>query len=238
MVNKFDQVSCIHCHNNVCTRRVPIFSTLTPEEIERVVNLIVRKKFLKGETIVREGSKPESLIIINNGKAKAFKNTSEGKEQILYVFSTGDFFGEKHLLTDHRASYNVEALEETTVCMIPKSGFQTLLSEKPGIGLKIMQELVARIERLENAVENMGTKSVENRISSVLLEFAEKYGRPHSKGTLVELPLSREGIASYIGVARETVSRKMTLLQDEGIIEMVGNKKVIIIDIDELREEI
>ena len=77
----------------------------------------------------------------------------------------------------------------------------------------------------------MGTKSIETRINIILLEFAQRYGKKHFRGILVELPLSREGIANYIGISRETVSRKLSVLQDEGIIEMIGNKKVLILDI-------
>ncbi len=165
---------------------------------------------------------------------KAFRNTFEGKEQIIYIFSQGDFFGEKNLLINQNAQYNVEALEETHVCTIKKDDFKKLLREYPEIGLKIIEELCSRLERLENAVESMGTKNAEERVNEVLLEFARKYGKESQNGIIVELPLSREGIANYIGVARETVSRKMNLLQEEGIIEMVGNKKVIIRNIDAL----
>ena len=84
----------------------------------------------------------------------------------------------------------------------------------------------------------MGTKNTEIRVCAILLEFADRYGKKHSKGTLVELPLSREGIANYIGVARETVSRKLSLLSDEGIIEMIGNKKILILDKKALEESV
>jgi len=213
---------------------VPIFSTLNAEEINRVVNLIIRKRYSRGEMIILEGSHLDSLIIINSGKVKAFRNTFEGKEQIIYIFSQGDFFGEKNLLINQNAQYNVEALEVTHVCTIKKDDFKKLLREYPEIGLKIIEELCSRLERLENAVESMGTKNAEERVNEVLLEFARKYGKESQNGIIVELPLSREGIANYIGVARETVSRKMNLLQEEGIIEMVGNKKVIIRNIDAL----
>jgi CRP-like cAMP-binding protein len=138
------------------------------------------------------------------------------------------------ILNNHNATYNVEALEETNVCTIKKDDFQQLLREYPEIGFKIMETLCGRLERLENAIESMGTKDVEARVNTVLLEFARKYGQNSQNGIVVELPLSREGIANYIGVSRETVSRKMSLLQDEGIIEMVGNKKIIIRNIDAL----
>lgn len=223
--------NCEKCQHQMCAKRVPIFSTLNTEEINRVVSLIIRKRYSRGEMIVIEGSRLNSLIIINSGKVKAFRDTLEGKEQILYIFSQGDFFGEKNLLINQNAQYNVEALEETNVCTIEKDDFKKLLREYPEIGMKIIEELCNRLERLENAVESMGTKNAEERINAVLLEFARKYGKEDQSGIVVNLPLSREGIANYIGVTRETVSRKMNLLQEEGIIEMVGNKKVIIRDI-------
>lgn len=184
-----------------------------------------------------EGSLLESMIIINEGKVKAYRNTSEGKEHILYIFSEGDFFGEKNLILNREATYNAEALEDTSVCTIHRNDFQDLLKEYPELGLKVMEELCSRIVRLENVIENIGTKSVESRINSVLLEFCDKYGSKHPKGILIELPLSREGIANYIGLTRETVSRKMNMLQDQGIIKMIGNKKVLIFNKQELERE-
>jgi CRP/FNR family transcriptional regulator len=184
--------------------------------------------------ILMEGSECDSLTIINNGQAKAFRNTQDGREQILYIFSKGDFFGEKNLFNGREATYNVEALEETGICMINKTDFQQLLREYPEMSLKIIAELGNRLDKLEATIESMGTKNVETRVNAVLLEFAKKYGSSHPKGILVELPLSREGIANYIGLTRETVSRKMSLLQDEGVIEMIGNKKVLILDAEAL----
>ena len=176
------------------------------------------------------GENMNSLFIINIGQTMAFRNTQEGREQILHLFSEGDFFGERNLLRDQVSNYSVEALEETHVCLIHKHDFQILVRNHPDIALKVMEELCRRLVRLEYTVETMGTRTVEARVSSVLLEFADKYGKPHPEGIMIELPLNREGIANYIGLTRETVSRKMSLLQDEGVIEMNGNKKVLLLN--------
>jgi len=221
---------CESCQHQMCANRVPIFSTLDAQELYKVVNLIIRKEYDKGEMVVMEGDYLENLVIINQGQVKAFKDTQEGKEQILYIFSEGDFFGEKNLLLEQKSTYYIEALEKTKVCMINKKDFQSLLRELPGIGIKIITELSNRLEKLENTIQMMGTKSVEVRVNTVLLEFAKKYGKVHEKGIEIDLPLSREGIANYIGLTRETVSRKMSLLQEEGIIEMIGNKKILLLD--------
>lgn len=222
--------SCESCQHQMCARRVPIFSTLDTEELNKIVSLIIRREYDRGEMVVMEGDHLENLVIINHGQIKAFKNTLEGKEQILYIFTEGDFFGENNLLLEQESPYYIEALEKTNVCMINKMDFQSLLRKYPDIGIKIISELSNRLEKLENTILMMGTKSVEARVSAVILEFAWKYGKTHEKGIEIDLPLSREGIANYIGLTRETVSRKMSLLQEERIIEMVGNKKIILLD--------
>ncbi|MFZ5354080.1 MAG: Crp/Fnr family transcriptional regulator [Bacillota bacterium] len=227
---------CQHCQNKLCTRRVPIFSVLDDEDINRITSLIIRRSYQKGELIVVEGEYPEGLIVINQGKVKAYRNTIEGKEQILYIFSEGDFLGEKDLFKNQQTTYNIEALEDTNICMVTKIDFHRLLREYPDISLKLLEELSDRLDRMEKTIESMGAKNVEARVSAVLLEFAQKYGKQHPKGIMVKLPLSREGIANYIGLTRETVSRKMNILQDEGIIEMIGNKNIVIIDEEALRE--
>ena len=222
--------SCENCQHQMCTKRVPIFASLEAEELRRVANLILRKEYAKGELILMEGESYDNLVIINQGQVKAFRNTNEGKEQILYIFSEGDFFGERNILQEQESAYHVEALEKTKICMINKKDFQTLLHELPEIGIKIIDELLNRIEGLEDTIQNMGTKNVDVRINAVLLEFANKYGKNKERGLEIDLPLSREGIANYIGLTRETVSRKLNLLQEEGIIEMLGNKKIILLD--------
>jgi CRP/FNR family transcriptional regulator len=234
-VSKNPVCNCENCQHQLCVSRVPIFSGLISEELSKVANLIVKKKYEKGELIIMEGSYSDNLIIIDQGQVKVFRYTIEGKEQILYIFAQGDFFGEKNLLRNQEASYNVEALERTKICMINKKDFQKLLRDYPEIGIKVIEELCIRMDKIEGTVQSMGTKSIESRINGVLLDFVDRYGKKHPEGVLVELPLSREGIANYIGTARETVSRKLSALQDEGIIEMIGNKKILVLDLYKLR---
>jgi CRP/FNR family transcriptional regulator len=177
-----------------------------------------------------EGELSKSLIIINNGMIKTFKYTPDGREQILFIFSDGDFFGEMNLLSGAEVSYNAKALEDTGICVINKTAFRELLVGHPQISLKIMEELCSRLDKMENMVQSMGIKDAELRVNMMLMEFSKKYGTKQERGTLIELPLSREGMANYIGVTRETVSRKLSRLQEDGIVELIGNKKVLILD--------
>lgn len=227
---------CSRCGGQNCIGKVPIFSMLDPDEQDKVHSLIIRKKYLKGEFLLMAGDTQDSLVILHTGKVKVFRYTQDEKEQILYILSEGDFFGERNLYQRVKTTSYVQALEETEVCLIRGSTFLDFLRKHPETAVKMLEEIGRRMDRLEDALQNMGTKSSESRVTSVLVDFASQYGKPQKDGILLELPLSREGIANYVGIARETVSRKLSLLQDEGLIETIGNKKLLIPNLNRLEE--
>lgn len=221
---------CGHCHERLCIHKVPILSSLNKEDMVKISDMISHHEFQKGETLFFEGNKTDSIIIIHEGSAKAYKTTSDGREQILYVFTEGDFFGEQNLFRNHYSSYSVEALQILKTCHLSKTQFQELLYHYPEIAVKIIDELGNRMSRLENVLQSMGVRNVDNRIGETLLEFASKYGRKETAGTVIHLPLSREGIANYLGVARETLSRKLSQLESDGVIRSINNREILILD--------
>jgi len=223
-------VCAAQCLHKLCMHKVPIFSSLNQNDLIHIASVIHHKKYLKGETLFFEGDRPDALVIVNEGSVKAFKITQDGREQILYVFSEGDFFGERNLFSRQVSAYSVEALEPVKTCFFTRESFYGLLRAYPDIAVKIIEELGERMNRMENALQSMGVRSVDERVSALLLDFAEKYGTSVPGGTLIRLPLSREGMANYLGIARETVSRKLGLLENEGIIRSNGNKNILLLD--------
>lgn len=223
------------CLHKLCANKIPVFSSLDQQEMNHLSSIACHRQYQKGETIVSEGEPLDSLIILNEGSTKAYKLTPEGREQILYVFSQGDFFGERNLLGSRKSTYTVEALETVKICMFSKDEFYELLRSNPEIAVKIIKELESRMERLENTMQSMGVRSLDERIGALLLEFAEKYGAAVPEGILLRLPLSREGIANFLGIARETVSRKLSQLESDGVVRSVGNKSILILNSTALR---
>lgn len=227
---------CAHCLQKLCTHGIPIFSSLEYEQLRQIATQTVHKTYPKGAEIIKENSLPGYLAIVSLGSVKASKYTQDGREQILYVFSEGDFWGEQNLLFDRQVLYRVTALEPVNLCLLYKDAFHMLIQKHPDIGMKIIEALGWRLAHLENAVQNMGVRSLEARISTVLLELADHYGTPGPDGILVHLPLSREGLANYIGIARETVSRKLGALETEGIIRSISGKILLIVNRQALEE--
>lgn len=227
--------ACSHCHNKLCIHKVPIFSLLDKEDLYKVAKLIVHKEYSKGEFVFQEGDNLDSILIVNQGSAKAVKYTADGREQILYVLLEGDFFGEKNIISNQTAQYSIQALKPLKICTLKRDDFNTLLQKHPSVALKIIEELGNRMSQLESTIKSMGVRDVDARIAELLLDYTSQFGEKTSDGTLIALPLSKEGIANFLGIARETLSRKLSSLEEQGIIKNVGNKNILVINQEDLK---
>lgn len=219
---------CLKCTGKYCVSKVYIFSTLQPEIFKKISDIVVTRKYRKGQVIFFEGDVEDKLYIVNQGKIKVYKYNREGREQILYILSEGEFIGDMSLLKKGSFQFNAEALEDTLICTIAKDDFDEIVTKNPEITLKMLEVLHDRLKNLEGLIQNLGTKDVEARVASMLMGFAGDFGVEGDDGIVIDLPLNREEMANYIGVTRETISRKLTSLQDEDAIELVGAKRLII----------
>jgi cAMP-binding proteins - catabolite gene activator and regulatory subunit of cAMP-dependent protein kinases len=214
-----------------CTSTIPIFQSLSYEELVKIASIITQKKFKKGEILVHEGEKSDTLFIIRKGRIKLLKITIQGKEQILNILTNGDFFGELNIFNMNAvANFSAHAMESIEVCMLEQSKMNQIILENPSISLKLLKTVTARLVHTENLVLNLATKNPEIRVVNMILDFCEKYGTKTNEGIVILLPLNREEMANYIGVTRETITRKLKMLKELELIETVGNKKLIVKD--------
>ena len=189
------------------------------------------KSFKENDVLCREGEKSDKLFLIREGRVKICKITKEGKEQIVYVLSKGDFFGENNLFTSNNISnFSAYAITDAKLCILKKENLEKILIKNPEISLKIIQEMADRINSAENLAQTLATRDVEARLATVLIEFMNKYGQKKEEGIYINLPLNREQIANYCGITRETVSRRLSKFDKLGIIKLQGNKGLIIKD--------
>ena len=169
-------------------------------------------------------------------KLKISKLTKEGKEQIVHIFSTGDFFGELSLFSsDEIYNFDAYAISNLKICTLTKQDMDKIIMSNPEISLKLLQVISKRLTQTENLAQNLATNDAEIRIAFMILEFGEKYGAPVSQGLQINLPINREEMANYVGVTRETISRKLSIFEELGIISLKGNKILIIKQIDMLK---
>lgn len=111
-----------------------------------------------------------------------------------------------------------------------------ILLKNPDISLKILKEVTKRLAETETLAQNLATNDADIRIANMILDFGEKYGVNKEQYIEIKLPINREEMANYVGVTRETISRKLSKFEDLDIIKLVGNKVIIIKDEDALKE--
>lgn len=218
---------CFSRDGKNCIEIVPIFSNLTYEEMMEVAGITTDKTYGKGEMIYMAGDKGEKLYVIHTGKVKITRITSSGKEQVIRVLGPGEFMGELSIFSPIPLTDNGEALSNTVVCMIDGEKLKGLMMKHSGIAFKVMEELSKRLEKAENLIENINLQGVEKRLADTLIDMADEMGE-------VNLKMSKRDLASHIGMSQETLSRRLTIFQDMGIIKLIGHRKVIILDIGAL----
>jgi CRP/FNR family transcriptional regulator len=232
--------SCNKCKHrstgDYCAKKVNLFSELNDQLLGDIVDNIERKHYTKGQTIFEIGQISDRLYIVNSGRVKIYTYSRDGKEQILYILNEGDFIGELSLLKMTKMEFNAAALEDTSLCTVSKQHFDSIIKKNPDITLKILESLYDRLIKLEMLVQNLNTKDIETRIASMLIGFLKESGKKAVDGVILELPLNREEMGNYIGTTRETISRKLAAMQDEGILEFEGNKKIIIKNLHALEQ--
>jgi len=227
--------TCVRCNHRYCAKKVALFSAFSDEDLEKVLVLIKRKRYDKGEIIFNEGDICDQLLIVNGGSLKVFQVSKEGKEQILYVLNEGSFLGDLNLLKKDVYTFSASALEETHLCTIAKDDFDGLMREHPALTAQVMAYAHDRIRDLEKLVQTLTTKDVESRLAALLIRLAESFGIKKENGIEIQLPITREEMANFVGLTRETVSRKLSSLQADGLIELGDNRMLLIKDMAGIR---
>lgn len=229
--------SCSSCNNKLCVSKVPIFGALDHVDLLEIIKLTKHPIYKKGEYLCNEGDTFATLFIVNEGRVKLSKFNVDGKEQILNIISEGGIFGEYHILSDSEPyNFSAIALTDMKICTLSKESLDYLLDKHPSINRKVFMEISKKLIQTENLVQNISSVNSDAKVAYVLLEFANNYGEKTENGIRIELPISREEMANYAGLTRETMSRKLSLMSKNGLIEAEGNKVIIIRDFDGLNE--
>ncbi|MCL4185809.1 MAG: cyclic nucleotide-binding domain-containing protein [Burkholderiaceae bacterium] len=203
-----------HEENKAFLRRVPLLSSLNEQQLETLAAGSTRRNFPKGRTIVAEGEPSQTLYILLSGRAKVQRSDSEGKEVILAVLGSGDFFGEMSLIDEAPRSASVITLESCDFMAINKDSFKSMLMQSNEMCMAVMKGMVRRLREADKKIETLALLDVYGRVARVLLDFSENVNGER----IVKNKLPRQEIAKMIGASREMVSRVMKGLEIDGYI--------------------
>lgn len=227
-------ISNDHCHHREnegtsCISLVPIFNHLEEDQMNEIMQTIRHLNFKKNEIVYSAGDESDTLYIVNKGRIKLYRLSESGKEQVIGFLNPGEFTGELSLFREGTYERFAEVTMDTELCTINRRDLQEFLVKYPSISLKLLSEFSNRLEESEKQQTRYATEKVETRIALFIVESLE-----NENSNMVELPMSKKDLASYLGTTPETVSRKLTELEDAGYIERLSNKQIKILDLDGL----
>jgi len=162
-----------------------------------------------------------------------YKLLGDGRRQITGFLFAGDFLGLTH---NEAYAYSAEALVPTKLCRFPRRRLESLLAEIPHLELQLLAMASHELAAAQDQMMLLGRKSARERVVSFILmlsDSAKRHGRP---GDPVFLAMSRSDIADYLGLTTETVSRTVTLLRKQQLIELTDDRQIRLSKMSALRE--
>lgn len=225
-----------NCHE-FCTSKVSIFNVLEEESQAKVSDYIVHRKYPQGTFICLEDDEIASFIVIHSGEAKLSRFDSDGKEQVLDILKPGSFFGEDFLFSTEHYNYNATAITDVETCEFTLASIHSIIKDYPRVSKQLMGDLLVKLRKYENMISSLSKKDAMGKVAYVLVELAKDDGVIDANDTnkvCLTLSLSRDNFASYAGVTRETLSRKLTQLEKDGYLINEG-KVLTILDFAKLK---
>ena len=227
--------------NNNCSccedgRNDTCFSKHLNNQELQAFNGIVKhaKKLHRGEFLYRAGDEFKSIYTVRSGSLKTLILDEEGHEQILGFSIQGDVIALDGA-TQNVYPTSAQALETTYVCDIPFARYMELAVEIPSLYQQLLTQMSHQIRYEEEHTLMLGTKSAEQRLATMLINFSDRYASRGFSRFAFNIHMSRRDIGNYLSTAMETVSRLFTRLQSYGFIEVHG-KSVEIKDLEGLKK--
>ncbi len=200
--------------------RVPVFSTLSREDLVHVAQVAMPRRFEAGEVVFREGDEGSTCYIVRTGRARAIREHPDGRSITLAHFDPGDIFGEMAMLDGERRSATVEATEGTDAIAILSTDMHRLLHEHPDISIKLIAALGQRLRSTNERLARQSFQTVQSRVAAALAQLVTAAGSDADRAAERDILITttQAELAQLAGTSRESASRFLAVLERAGII--------------------
>ncbi len=207
--------------------RVPVFSTLEHDDLERIAALAVPRAFEPGQVVFREGDASDTCYVVRSGRARAVREHSDGRTITLATFGPGDIFGELAMFEDERRSATVEAVQGTSVVAVLGPDMRRLMVEHPEISIRLVVALGRRLRETNDRLAKQSFQTVQSRVAVVLGELVSQAVDAGSPEKEVLLCATQADLAKLAGSSRESASRFLAVLERAGVISQGRGRLVV-----------
>lgn len=229
-----DPHNCADCpirHRAVCAR-------CDTDELEQLDEIKYYRSFEAGQTVVWSGDPMEFVGSVVSGIATLTQTMEDGRTQMVGLLLPSDFVGRPGR---EGSAYDVVATTDLVMCCFRKKPFEKMMMETPHIAQRLLEMTLDELDAAREWMLVLGRKTAREKIASLLAIIARRDATLHlraAEGQVVfDLPLTREAMADYLGLTLETVSRQISALKRDGVIQLEGKRHVTVPDLDRLMEE-
>jgi len=205
---------------------VDVFESLVREELEEVARRACDTHLKRGEVMRKlqeEGD--EELYVLKEGRVQLYVEIPDGGEVTLSVVEGGSIFGELALAGGERSGeVCARALEPSLVCSLKTEGVEQLIESNPQVGLAMVRLLSERLREAEVRLAELAHQQVPARLANLILRLSTSEGIMGREGIRIPTPYTHRQLGTMIAANRESVTRAMAELREEGIVEVVGRR--------------
>jgi CRP-like cAMP-binding protein len=177
--------------------------------------------FARNTEIYAEGEAAEYIYKVVSGAVRTYKLLNDGRRQIGAFHLPGDMFG---LEAGDEHHFSAEAITDSQIIVIKRSAVLALATRDSEVGRELWALTALHLDRAQNHMLLLGRKNAQERLAAFLLEMASRI----PGGNAVELPMSRQDIADYLGLTIETVSRTLTQLESRSAIDLPTSRRILL----------
>ena len=231
---KLGTPNCGDCpirHRAVCAR-------CETDELSRLEAMKYYRSFQAGQTVVWSGDRMDFVASVVTGIATLTRTMEDGRRQMVGLLLPSDFVGRPGRSV---AAYNVTAVTDLVMCCFRKKPFEEMMAETPHVAQRLLDMTLDELDAAREWMLLLGRKTAREKIASLLAIIARRDATlklKTAKGVVAfELPLTREEMADYLGLTLETVSRQMSALKRDGVIELEEKRRIVVPDFDLLADE-
>lgn len=219
---------------NCAVRDSAICHSLTNESLDELSRYGRRHNISRGQTLLWEGG--DALLVGNviHGVLKLSASTWNGADQTLGIAYPSDFIGRPF---GSKSQQSVTALTDAKVCTFTRADFDAFAQRHPDLEHGLLERTLSDLDHARRWMLLLGQKSAIERVASFLLEMASRLGEGDDEASRVtfELPFGRQEVAEVLGLTIETVSRQITKLRNEGLIETPAKREIVICNREALK---
>jgi CRP/FNR family cyclic AMP-dependent transcriptional regulator len=212
-------------------RSATIFAELPDEALARLAAGCAGRTYRRNQYLWYQGDEGARLVIVASGLVKVVLSSAQGGEVVLTTLGPGAMFGELAVLDGSPRSASVVAAEPTAVLLLSRATVLEMLNRYPSVLDALLRSLGNLIRRLTEQAGDFVFLDLPGRVAKLLLHLAEAHG---AGSTVLDLGLSQSDLAAMVGATRPAVNRALQNLAARGVIEVDG-QRIVLVNLAELR---